>query len=187
MGTPSVRLDMQKALLALPFLAGVLVHQTSHPSEFKDYTRWHLVTPQPVDMHPTIALSCIGPMKEDQPPNPHVPRVFRVFVNDKGKAASEGKKTTYPVGSILLKEKFVRPETELGSPAKLPKDAKPELLTAMVKRKKGFAPEVGDWEFFVLSGDAKRQTNKDLHYCVSCHQSRKASDFVFGGYGKLLR
>ncbi len=161
--------------------------QGQGPSEFRDYKKWHLVTPKPVDMHPTIALSCIGPLKEDQPPNPHVPRVFRVFANDKGDAAIKGKQKTFPVGSILLKEKYERPKTEFGTPARLPENAKPELLTAMVKRKKGFAPEVGDWEFYVLSGDMKRVTNKDLEYCVSCHQTQKNQDFVFGGYANLNR
>lgn len=140
-------------------------------------------------MTPAIAMSCIGPSTWDLPPNPHTPRMFKVYVTPNAKEAllSPGKKP-FPVGSMIVKEKFVRPEgEETWSRVKLPKDAKPELLTAMVKRSKGFDPKNGDWEFLVLSGDARKSTNEGLKHCGSCHQNRKAQGYVFGGYGHLVR
>lgn len=65
-------------------------------------------------------------------------------------------------------------ETEAGSP---------EVLTAMIKRRKGFNPEANDWEFLLISGDAtkikKRAKTGD---CQSCHSSVSRKDFVFDNY-----
>jgi len=154
-----------------------------------DYRKWHLVTPQAVDMAPAIAMSCIGPSIWDQEPNPHVGRMFKVYVNATGKDAmlSNGKKA-FPVGSIIVKEKFVRPKTKnFWDTAKLSKDAMPELLTVMVKREKGFDPANGDWEYQVLKGDGSKRTSVGLEYCAKCHAGRKSRDYVFGEYGTLHR
>ena len=65
-------------------------------------------------------------------------------------------------------------ETEAGSP---------ELLTAMIKRSKGFNPAANDWEFLVISGDAyKNRKREKTGSCLSCHQSVSAKDFVFDSY-----
>ena len=72
---------------------------------------------------------------------------------------------------MIVREKL---ETEAGSP---------ELLTAMIKRKKGFNPAANDWEFLLISGDAtkirKREKTGD---CQRCHASASAKDFVFDSY-----
>ena len=63
-------------------------------------------------------------------------------------------------------------ETEAGSP---------EVLTAMIKRKQGFNPEANDWEFLLISGDAKKIKKREkIGECQSCHSSQK--DFVFENY-----
>lgn len=72
---------------------------------------------------------------------------------------------------MIVREKL---ETEAGSP---------ELLTAMIKRKKGFNPAANDWEFLVVSGDATKITKREkTGACQSCHQSVSAKDFVFDSY-----
>lgn len=72
---------------------------------------------------------------------------------------------------MIVREKL---ETEAGSP---------ELLTAMIKRKKGFNPAANDWEFLVLSGDAKQIRKREkTGDCQSCHKSASAKDFVFDSY-----
>ena len=72
---------------------------------------------------------------------------------------------------MIVREKL---ETEAGSP---------ELLTAMIKRKRGFNPAANHWEFLVLSGDAtqirRREKTGD---CQSCHNSANAKGFVFDSY-----
>lgn len=65
-------------------------------------------------------------------------------------------------------------ETEAGSP---------KLLTAMIKRTKGFNPAANDWEFLVISGDAKKIKQREkTGACQSCHESVSAKDFVFDNY-----
>ena len=65
-------------------------------------------------------------------------------------------------------------ETEAGSP---------EVLTVMIKRKRGFNPAANDWEFLVISGDATKITKREkTGSCQSCHQSVSDKDFVFDNY-----
>jgi len=72
---------------------------------------------------------------------------------------------------VIVREKL---ETEAGSP---------ELLTAMIKRKRVFNPEANDWEFLVISGDATKITKREKSGgCQSCHKSVSAKDFVFDNY-----
>ncbi len=104
-----------------------------------------------------------------------------VYVNDKGVEAMIKTKTpTYTVGTIIIREKL---------PFILEKDKeekdkdKPELLTVMVKREKGFNPENGDWEFLVIEGDkSKIRQREKTGSCVQCHSHQKANDFVFRSY-----
>lgn len=59
----------------------------------------------------------------------------------------------------------------------------PELLTAMIKRQKGFNPAANDWEFLVLSGDATTIKKREkTGACQSCHASVSDKDFVFDNY-----
>lgn len=155
-------------------------------AKLRGYRTWYSVTPQPVDMSPTIAMSCIGPGRLDQAPNPHVSTVFKVFVNAQGKKAMLSKgKDRFPVGSMILKEKYEVPKAEGWGRRKLSKDDKPVLLTAMVKREKGFDSTNGDWEFLVLSGDGKAKSNGSLEHCGACHREQKKTDYVFGNYDSI--
>ena len=72
---------------------------------------------------------------------------------------------------MIVREKL---ETEEGSP---------ELLTAMIKRKKGFNPAANDWEFLLISGDATKVRKREkTGACQSCHASVSEKDFVFDRY-----
>ena len=95
-----------------------------------------------------------------------------VYLNDIARTAlSQSRPLTYPEGAVIVREKL---KTEASAP---------EVLTAMIKRKKGFNPPANDWEFLLISGDAtkikKRQKTGD---CQSCHASVSAKDFVFDNY-----
>lgn len=77
----------------------------------------------------------------------------------------------YREGAVIVREKL---ESEAGPP---------ELLTAMIKRNKGFNPVANDWEFLVISGDATKITKREkTGPCQSCHKSVSAKDFVFDSY-----
>jgi len=136
-----------------------------------------------------MLLSCVGPRTWDSNPvNPHVPRVFKLYVNPTGKAALLSMKATpFPVGSIVVKEKYVAPPMKKGdwAPKPLPKNAKPELLTVMIKREKGFNPASGDWEYQVVSGDVSKVETKSVDYCVKCHATATKQDYIFKRHSGL--
>ena len=83
----------------------------------------------------------------------------------------ESKPLTYPEGTVIVREKL---PTESGPP---------EVLTAMIKRKKGFNPKANDWEFLLLSGDATEIKKREkTGACQQCHASAKEKDFVIQSY-----
>lgn len=54
-----------------------------------------------------------------------------------------------------------------------------ELLTVMIKRKKGYNRKVGDWEFLTCNGTGTETTSRGkLENCQSCHIENKSSDYV---------
>lgn len=72
---------------------------------------------------------------------------------------------------MIVREKI---ETESGPP---------EVLTAMIKRKKGFNSAANDWEFLLISGDVtKIKKREKTGECRSCHSSVSEKDFVFDNY-----
>ncbi len=95
-----------------------------------------------------------------------------VYLNDIARTTlTQSKPLIYREGAVIVREKLA---TEAGSP---------ELLTAMIKRKKGFNPKANDWEFLVISGDATKITKREkTGDCQSCHNSASAKDFVFDSY-----
>jgi hypothetical protein len=120
-------------------------------------------------MTPALMLSCIGPSKWDQSPNPHISRIFEVYVNKIGEKAMFTKgKGNFPVGTVIVKEK--RPRSDDKSKV-LPL----ELATVMVKR------GADKWEYFAL--DAKGRIQKgDTGYCADCHLDNKENDYVWRNY-----
>jgi hypothetical protein len=75
----------------------------------------------------------------------------------------------FPQGAIIVREKLAKVD-----------DARPQLLTVMIKRVRGFNPTANDWEFLMLDG----ATNKILERqkegsCLDCHKSQKQRDFVY--------
>lgn len=75
----------------------------------------------------------------------------------------------FPPGAIIVREKLAKAN-----------DVRPQLLTVMIKRVRGFNPKANDWEFLMLDG----ATNKILERqkegsCLGCHVSQKQRDFVY--------
>jgi Cytochrome P460 len=97
---------------------------------------------------------------------------IHVYVTQKGRDTMMSGKGVYPKGTIILKQKF---KDEAGT--------KTALFTGMLKREKGYDPEVGDWEFFVLNSEATavRQA-RNIQSCIDCHAPFRASDFVSRRY-----
>ena len=150
-------------------------------AQFVGYRSWYRVNPEPIGMTDVVALMCANltakAAAEMRAKDPHIAvqeqKSFTVFVNGIGKDRLMGsKKGEFPVGTIIVKEKHN------GSDA-----STSELLTVMIKRKKGFSPEIGDWEFLVLEGFAKSvQGRGAMEVCISCHTAVEDNDFVYADY-----
>lgn len=98
----------------------------------------------------------------------------RIFANDLANSVIKDDKPVFPVGSVIVREKLLKAD-----------DKTPEVLTVMVKRKKGFSKKTGDWEYFVLSGDrADIKQREKVGSCSKCHAAAKENDFVFRDFLK---
>lgn len=106
------------------------------------------------------------------PPSPHASQAIHVYANSVAFAPMWDPYESFPEGSLIVKEKFA------------PFDAgEPELFTGMLKREPGFAPEVGDWEFFTVDGAASQVTSRGkIESCITCHRQYSSSDFVTKNY-----
>ena len=96
----------------------------------------------------------------------------RVYVNENARPAMSKGKTSFPVGSIIVREKLWRADA-----------TEPALVTAMFKRERGFSPETNDWEFFVIDRGLTRIKDRDtVGNCAACHITAKETDWVFKNY-----
>ena len=142
-------------------------------AELAKYRQWTLVNPKPELMEPQSARDCaINPGRQES--SPHLRKYISVFVNPVGREQmlTTDQPPKFPAGSMIVKEK-------LGS-----RDSTtPEVLTVMIKRKPGYNPESGDWEYLVLDGAATKIVEQGkLTRCSSCHNYYKHSDFVTRTY-----
>jgi len=143
------------------------------------------VTDKPLSMDLQVAARCRAPLPKDLPEdNPHRGHYVHVYVTPGDEKKIRTGEGTYPVGTLIVKEKLP------GIFAQSAKDPKavtadnlplhdPELFTVMLKREAGYHPECGDWEFMVVSGDMKQVLARGkLDSCVECHQQYKQTDYV---------
>lgn len=195
----SVTSDMRVLALALIALCGFAVAmwqladrpvgalQTSNPRpsstaqpanadverEVQAFHEWLRVNPRPQMLSYWVDQLCVGSTPEQAKradSNPHKMKTVTVWVNPTGEKAMM-KGGTFPVGSVIVKEKR---EGESGPV---------ELSTVMLKRAKGFNPKCGDWEFAVLDAKGSKVTDRGkLATCMSCHTEQAAQDYVFKGY-----
>jgi Cytochrome P460 len=93
-----------------------------------------------------------------------------VYVNELARKAYVASPTpVFPVGSVLVREKLMRLNA-----------TKPQVLTVMIKREKGFNPAGGDWSFLAIDGaGTKVHQRKKKGSCLECHQGAMSRDFVF--------
>lgn len=171
------------SLLALFLSHAQATTEDRRQESIKGYKDWFLVTEDLVYMEPQVAVLC-RPASEQRSPNPHVPTYFRVFVNSAGKKAMTSREpVVFPVGTVIVKEKFKATSPKMRQKPKLEPGAKAELLTVMVKRGKGFDASNGDWEYFTCNGSGiPHGQDLSVKHCQSCHQSRKDQDFVYKSY-----
>ncbi len=142
-------------------------------SEIKGYQNWTKVNDKPQIMRSEVAVLCRMPTTQDLENDIHNNKYINVFVNNIGKDEMLTKKNpVFPKGTVIVKQKL--PTLESNSP---------ELLTVMIKRRKGFNPSVGDWEFFTSNGAATETTARGkLESCQRCHVEMKTTDYISRNY-----
>jgi Cytochrome P460 len=138
-------------------------------SSLSKYRTWTLVNPVPVKMEPAVAQLCAAVLRA----NPHRDKFVSVYGNETGRQAMMTQlRPEFPQGSMIVKEKLGDKESQ-----------SPELLTAMIKREKGYNPQSGDWEYLVLDGSASKISERGkLANCSSCHVAYDKSDYVTRTY-----
>ena len=126
------------------------------------------VEPQQVTVDPRI--------KDLIDPGNHNTTIGDVYANDKARTNFFYNQPDFPVGSIIVREKY-----SLGGTA-------PETIIAMVKREKGFNEASGDWEFFVSNGrDMALASRESAGNCSACHARAKDTDWTFRTYMNFTR
>ena len=93
-----------------------------------------------------------------------------VYFNDLAREALNAEPAIqFPRGSIIVREKLAKAD-----------DAKPQLLTVMIKRARGFNPKANDWEFLAIDGAIKKILERQKKgSCLDCHSSQEHRDFVY--------
>jgi hypothetical protein len=171
----AVRLNKNifQAKAALENAAAPASKEIQRTKEIAGYKRWTRVNAKPIKMEASLAVLCAPALPQPKNDSPHKDKFIVVFVNEIGRKAMQTQTyPQFPQGAIIVKEKLLAPDS-----------LTPELLTAMVKRQKGFNPASNDWEFVVFSGDAKTvQAQGKLENCIACHTAKRGSDFVFRNY-----
>jgi hypothetical protein len=140
--------------------------------EIADFRKWTKVNDEPYLMWSNVAAMCRMPTKKDYEMDKsiHKNKYVDIYVNSLGKDEMMTKRNPlFPVGTVIIKEKFSGRD----------RSTAPELLTVMVKREKGFNPEVGDWEFATVNGEGTKVTAQGkLESCQACHVNYEKNDFV---------
>ena len=161
-------------------------HKARTSSTWRGITRLRLVTNTPVEVNQQLATLCIGVQQGHvnearKRSGPHALTAIRIFMNDLAYDAFHKAAATYPVGSIIVKEK--RGVESFLSTSSRSKATTPDGVGGMIKRDSGYDPEHGDWEYFYFD-DASRIESGRIANCVQCHQSAAATDHVFGNWAK---
>jgi hypothetical protein len=146
--------------------------------EIEGYKSWTKVNSAPQLMPERVATDCrmwLSPkgVVVDGESNPHRDKYFTVYVNATGQQAMLNRKNPkFPEGSVIVKEKLPAQDS-----------TRPELLTVMIKQKKGFNPASGDWEYMVVDGTGTKVEGRgNMQNCQACHIATQKNDYIFRTY-----
>lgn len=105
---------------------------------------------------------------------PHYRASVHYYANPAAAAALTQKQKSLPEGSVIVKTKQAD-NWHLEEPGKEPAVSG---IGGMIKRKAGYDPVHGDWEYFYADATTPFTTGK-LESCVACHTKAKAEDSLF--------
>jgi hypothetical protein len=145
------------------------------------YRSWTRITPALYRLPARALTACAAPMQ----PGPTEAQIksgdvdhdefayISVYANPPARhAMMEEKSPKFPEGSVIVKEKYRADDT-----------LHPTLSTVMIKHARGYNPSVGDWEFMVVDGPAKKvMARGKLGHCQSCHAGMGNNDFISRAY-----
>ena len=151
----------------------------------QNYMQLQLVTKEPVLVDPQLAMLCVGVNQHlvddaKKRAGPHAHTAVRIFMNDSAATAFRESAATYPVGSVIVKEKQgleYRVDTAVTEGSAKTRDG----VGGMIKRAPGYDPTDGDWEYFYFE-DAAKIERGTIRTCVECHRGAAARDYVFGDW-----
>ncbi|MGI9456109.1 MAG: cytochrome P460 family protein, partial [Aeoliella sp.] len=107
---------------------------------------------------------------------PHAFSKINIYMNDSAADTFAAISKSYPTGSVVVKEKLGSTVDDLGTAGG---------VGGMVKRKAGYDPENGDWEYFYFDTPDNIESGR-IESCVQCHQRAQETDYVFGTWKKTL-
>lgn len=164
-------------------------------ASYRQLTR---LTEEPVDVDPLLAMLCIGATANQVAQargqsGPHAFTSVTIYMNDLGAEAFRGGAITYPVGSVVVKEKAAHHyrDEKAGEPLDTdpsgPRWSKaPDGVGGMIKRAPGYDPAHGDWEYFYRDAVTPLEHGR-VTSCVKCHSGAAGTDYVFGGWAHAGR
>ena len=125
----------------------------------------HRVTKTSFRMSPAAAHLCnVGPTQR----RPHVGYHCHVFTSENALRTIQTGEGTYPVGSVIIKQKFY---TQFAKQT--------ALFTLMRKMDPGYDVEHGDWEYSIVdsAGTDVLLAGRE-ESCIKCHKHYADTDFV---------
>lgn len=131
---------------------------------FLDYRKLPRVTDQQIDVEASVRMLCIDPKTIY---GPHLKPGLHLYANPKAlDAKTRQPSAAYPVGSLIVKEKF---ETKGGTT--------PSIITVMEKvANKG---RVDDWQFYMVRlSDRSFVKDEGKTSCTDCHSRYTKTDFI---------
>jgi Cytochrome P460 len=142
------------------------------------------MTKEPVLVDRGLAMLCRGATLGEvdaarKVSGPHAHTAVSVFMNDLAAGAFGKPSPSYPVGSIIVKEKKAIGYRSTTRPGDMTKAA--DGVGGMIKRPAGYDPSHGDWEYFYFEDPARIETGR-ISSCVQCHSGAADRDYVFGGW-----
>ena len=168
------------SLCGVAALAGVWALRGAERGVTEDEKIWEYVVQHRQEMacvtaapyHVSWAGTMLCRRPSSMPHSPHGEHWIHVFVSPGGRMALVSGKGAYPVGTIILKQKFFDAA-----------GTQTDFYTGMRKREPGYNPDLGDWEFFTLESGGKTVTARGrIESCMECHSKYKATDSVSRRY-----
>ena len=154
----------------------------------RSYDSLTLITKEPALVDLQLAMLCRGVSQQDvdearKRNGPHAHTSVKIYMNEIAAEAFRDGAATYPVGSVIVKEKLGLEYDLVGAGGERERNAAKTAsgVGGMIKRSAGYDPEHGDWEYFYFEDPAKIEHGK-IASCVECHRGAAATDYVFGGW-----